>query len=359
MKNLKKRKLAKRVISMRGALAIGLLSLSTLSFTQMFQIKSPTEGTNQSFIFFDNGEVSTTRSYFPLDKEVKIFNIENLFVMPDDIKSAKANYFITTDGELYTLDAHGYVYHKEFYELDSKIKYYGGNYFITRSGHLHIVRNDGVILNYQSIGDYNLSKIKVVGGNYFITREGKLITINYKGYYADKSDQFIDKIKDIEIIGNNYFITKEGTVYTVGTELVAQLDINGNISYDEQGQVIPLLDSSKNKQYFSTVYRIENKNLKNSVLRVGGNYFFDSDHNIHTIAANGILDRGSSNRKLKINLDADKDRSNEYPVFFGNNYFVYEDGAIYTVDRNGYYYYIKELERRISKTNFESKINKK
>jgi hypothetical protein len=346
-------------VSMRGALAVGLLTLSTISFTQLFQIKGPTEGTNQSMIFFDNGEVSTTRSYFPQDEEVKLFNVESLFFMDGDVKEARANYFISANNELYTIDAHGYVYAKEFYNLDSKIKYFGGNYFITRSGHIHIIKNDGVIINYASIDGHDLSRLKVVGGNYFITKEDKLITINYKGYYADKTSELVDSVKDIEIIGNNYFITKKGVVYTIGTEVVAQLDANGNISFDANGNVIPLLNSNGNKQYFSTVYRNETKKELKSIIRAGGNYFFDNENNIHTISANGSLNRGADDRKLKIQLEEDKDRSNELPTNFGNNYFVYSDGAMYMVDRDGYYYFIKILDRRVSKTNFQEELNKK
>jgi hypothetical protein len=346
-------------VSMRGALAVGLLTLSTLSFTQMFKIKGETEGTNQSFIFFDNGEVSTTRSYFPQNDEVKLFDVENLFFMDGDIKESRANYFVTKDNELYTIDAHGYVYQKEFYSLDSQIKHFGGNYFITRSGHIHIVKNDGVIINYEKIGDHDLSRLKVTGGNYFITKEDKLITINYKGYYADKTSELVDDVKEIEVVGNNYFILKSGVVYTIGTEMVAQLDANGNISYTSGGDVIPLLDSTGNKQYFSTVYRYESENLSDSIVRSGGNYYFDVENNIHTISANGTLNRGAENRKLKVNLEVDKDRSRELPVHFGNNYFVYADGAMYMVDRDGYYYFVKALDRRVSKTNYAAKLNKK
>ena len=346
-------------VSMRGALALGLLTLSTLSFTQMFQIKGPTEGTNQSFIFFDNGEVSTTRSYFPLNDEVKLFNVENLFLMDNDVKEVRANYFVTSDNELYTIDAHGYVYNKEFYSLDSQIKHYGGNYFITRSGHIHIIKNDGVIINYESIGDHDLSRLKVVGGNYLITKEEKLITINYKGFYADKTMELVDSVKDIEIIGNNYFVLKSGVIYTIGTGIMAQLDANGNISYDANGNLIPLLDATGNKQYFSTVYRNETENSSESIIRSGGNYFFDIEKNIHTISASGTLNRGTENRKLKVNLEIDKDRSHELPVHFGNNYFVYADGAMYVVDRDGYYYFVKVIDRRVSRTNYAAKLNKK
>ena len=346
-------------VSMRGALAVGLLTLSTLSFTQMFQIKGETEGTNQSFVFFDNGEVSTTRSYFPLSDEVKLFNVENLFFLEGDIKESHANYFVTKDNELFTIDAHGYVYQKEFYSLDSQIKHFGGNYFITRSGHIHIVKNDGVIINYETMDNHYLSRWKVVCGNYFITKEDKLITINYKGYYADKTNELVDDIKDIEVTGTNYFILKSGVVYTVGTEIIAQLDANGNISYTGDGDVVPLLDSTGNKQYFSTVYRHESEIPSESIVRAGGNYFFDIEKNIHTVAANGSLNKGANNRKLKVNLDVDKDRSRELPVHFGNNYFVYADGAMYMVDRDGYYFFIKVLDRRVSKTNYAAKLNKK
>lgn len=344
-------------LSKRGFLTIALLTLSSLSFTQIFKIKEPTEGTNQSFVIFDNGEVSSIRSYFPEDEEIKLIDNDNLFILPSNIGETRANYLFDKDGELYTVDAHGYMYHKEFYRIDSKIKYYGGNYFITKSGQIHIIKNDGIIFSYAGIDGVDLTRIEVAGGNYFITKDDRLFTINFEGYYSDKTELFKDKAKEIKHLGNNYFITKEGIVYTSGTEIIAQIDASGNPALDENQNIIPLLDTKGRKQYFSVVYHYEKQKMTN-IVKLGGNYFFDNENHIHTVSSNGILDRGILNRKLKVNLKEDKDRSYEQPVHFGNNYFVYEDGAMYMVDREGYYYFVKQLNRRVQATNFQAKLNK-
>lgn len=348
-------------LSLRGILTAGLLTLSSLSFTSVFQELGPTEGTNQSYIIFDNGEVATTRSYFPNDDDVKLFDAEHMFVLPDSVDHAGANYLIDKDGELFTVDTHGFMYHKEFYYLDSSIKYHGGNYFVTRKGQFHIVRNDGFMLTYDGLGpqyeDDSVSKLSVVGGNFFVTRSGKLFVIQDNGYYVDKTAMMDFKAKDVRYTGNNYLITKEGVVYTFGTEVMAQMDNNGNVIYENNAPK-PLLDANGNKQYYAVVYKYDKVAYKN-IAKLGGNYFFDTDKNIHTIANNAVMDRGIVNRTLKVNISQDKDRSREYPTAFGNNYFVYSDGAMYTVDRLGYYYFLKKLERRISETNFYNKLNKK
>jgi len=346
-------------LSVRGILTVGLLTLSTLSFTSVFQIENATEGTNQSYIIFDNGEVSTTRSYYPQDEDVKLKDISHMFILPGNVDHAAANYLFDKDGELYTVDSHGYMYHKEFYYTDSSIKHYGGNYFVTKKGQFHIVKNDGFILNYDGLGteDDDIRKLSVVGGNYFVTRSGKLFVIQDNGYYVDKTDMMDFEAKDVKYKGNNYLITKEGAVYTFGTEVVAQIDANGNIVM-ENGAPKPLLDSNGNKQYYAVVYKYDKISYK-GIANLGGNFFFDTENNIHTIANNGVFDRGIVSRKLKINLTEDQDRSHELPISFGTNYFVYGDGAMYTVDRNGYYYFLKRLDRRVSDTTFHNKLNKK
>lgn len=348
-------------LSLRSILTVGLLTLSSLSFTSVFHDLAPTEGTNQSYIIFDNGEVSTIRSYYPNDEDVKLFDADHMFVLPGNVDHAGANYLIDKDGQLTTVDAHGFMYPKEFYYIDSGIKYHGGNYFVTKKGQFHIIRNDGFIFNYDGLGaqyeDDNITRLSVVGGNFFVTRSGKLFIIQDNGYYVDKSDMMDFEAKDVKYTGNNYLITKDGVVYTFGTEVVAQMDSSGNIVY-ENGAPKPLLDANGNKQYYAVVYKYDKINYK-SIAKIGGNYFFDTEKNIHTIANNGVFDRGIVNRKLKVNLTEDKDRSSEYPTAIGNNYFVYGDGAMYTVDRNGYYYFLKKLERRISETNFYNKLNNK
>lgn len=341
-------------LSMRGILTAGLLTLSSLSFTSVFQVKGQTEGTNQSYVLFDNGEISTTRSYYPQDDEVKLIDADHMFILPRQVDYAGANYLIDKDGELYTVDAHGYMYHKEFYYRDSSIKHYGGNYFVTKKGQFHIIKNDGIIFNYDGLGteDDDIRRLSVVGGNYFVTKSGKLYVVTDNGYYYDKTEMMDFKASDVKIKGNNYLITKDGAVYTFGTEVMKQIDGNGNMTNK------PLLDANGNKQYYAVVFKYDSIAYK-SIAKVGGNFFFDTENNIHTIANNGVFDRGIVSRKLKVQLSEDKDRSRELPVSIGNNYFVYGDGAMYTIDREGYYYFLKVLERRVSTTTFQHKLNKK
>lgn len=337
---------------MRSLLTTSFLCISSLAFSNVLSLNGPTEGTNQSYLLFDNGEVSTTRSYYPSDKEIKVIDADHMFLLPRNVYKTAANYILDKDGEIYTMDAHGYIYHKEFYYRDSSIRYFGGNYFVTKKGQFHIVKNDGIVFSYDGIESDSVKKLALVGGNYFITKRGNLFVVTDNGYYFNKTDLKDFKSNQVKIKGNNYLITKKGVVYTFGTEYVKEVDANGSLTNK------PLLDANGNKQYYAVVYKYSSTPFK-SISKVGGNYFFDSENNIHTISNNGVLDRGIVNRKLKIHLNEDKDRSAELPVEFGNNYFIYNDGAMYTVDRDGYFYYLKTLERRVSRTNFEHKLNKK
>ncbi len=343
--------------SLKLLLVVVLLSISLLGLTRNLDSVKVAKGTSQSFIFYDTGEVGSVRSYFLGENSNIIFDVEHLYLPENKLEEVKANYLVTREGEIYTVDANGFVYHKRYYELDSSIKHFGGNFFITRSGQIHIVRNDGVLIHYEEIEGVDLRRLEVVGGNFFITKDKRVFMIDFKGYYSEKTELFIDDVKDIEIIGHNYMVLKNNILYTFGSETVASLDSAGEVIRGEDNEVVALLDDNGEKQYYGAMYRFENIELE-SIVKVGGNYFFDKDFNIHTISLSGSYDRGISDRKVKVTSEYDIDRSSELPVFFGTNYFIYADGSFYLLDNEGYYYYVKKLTKRVAKTGFFHALNK-
>jgi len=342
--------------SLKFLLVITLLCISVAGLTRRFDIVVSSEGTAQSFVFYDTGEVGSVRSFFQGQSSNVLFDVEHLYLPESKIDAVRANYLRTSDGEIYTVDANGFVYHKRYYELDSSIMHFGGNFFVTRSGQIHIVRNDGAIIKYESIEGVDLRNLKVVGGNYLVTSDDRIFMIDFKGFYSEKTELFEDSLDDIKILGHNYIVLSNNVLYTFGSETVASLDESGEVIIDENNEAVALLDQNGEKQYYGAMYRYENIEFE-SIVKVGGNFFFDKDFNIHTISLSGSYDRGIADRKLKVVSEHDVDRSAELPAFYGTNYFVYEDGSFYLLDNDGYYNFVEILSKRVAMTGFAHELN--
>jgi hypothetical protein len=342
--------------SLKILLVITLLCISVAGLTRRFDTVINSEGTTQSFVFYDTGEVGSVRSFFLGENPNVLFDVEHLYLPENKIEAVRANYLFTGDGEIYTVDANGFVYHKRYYELDSSVKHFGGNFFVTRSGQIHVVRNDGVLIKYDEIEGVDLRRLKVVGGNYLITNDDRIFMIDFKGYYSEKTELFEDNIDDIKILGHNYMVMSNNILYTFGSETVATLSGTGEVILDDNNQVVAQLDENGQKQYYGAMYRYEDVEI-DSIVKVGGNFFFDKEFNVHTISLSGSYDRGIADRKLKVVSEHDEDRSAELPVFFGTNYFVYEDGAFYLLDNDGYYNFVEKLTKRVSMTGFAHELN--
>jgi uncharacterized lipoprotein NlpE involved in copper resistance len=344
-------------LGIKTIVAASLLTLSGLSFTSPHQAVKISAGISQSYIIFDNGQVAATKSYYGNDDQLKLIEADHLFKMPEKMEETKGNYFIDDDDTIHTVDANGYIYSKEDYELDSSIKHHGGNFFITRRGQLHIVRNDGIIAYYpDGITDVNIGRSKLVGGTYFISREEKLYVTTLDGNFSDKTQYFAHDYKDIKVKGHNYFITKDGTVYTNGQVPMQKYENNQPV-VDSDGKPVYVTNDDGTIKRIPILYKYDQVRYK-EISMAGGNFFFDNENNIHTISLDGQLDRGAVGRKLKVKYQND-DRAHDTPVAVGNNYFIYTDGAMFQVASDGYYYFLKTLDRRVGKTNFEAKINKK
>ncbi len=283
-------------------------------------------GSTHGYMVLDNGQVLTSRGYFPGANLVKMFKPDGFFVLPELVESTGTNYLVANNGSLYTSDVDGYFYKKPDYLYGKSIAEVGGSFFITKDDSAHIVMTNGIVVEHEDSDEDYFRKAKVVGGVYLITRSNELVVLNpINGGYAKFTGEFEEDASDVETIGHNYFIMEDGTLYTVGVT----------------------------KEGFS-VSKIGRSGLYKNLKKAGGNYFFDYKNNIHTISANGTFDGGNKDRRLKVTAAGlNKDRSNDEPQYVGGNYFVYDDGEVWMVDAQGTYYYLKTLPfyERVARTN--------
>lgn len=286
-----------------------------------------TVGLNQSYILMDNGKAFTVRSYAPTPEQnlVSLFRIDDFFFNLNEIEIKKSNYFIDRDDNIFTVSADGYMYKNANFETDSKIKHYGDTFFITRKGSVYVVNSEGFII--QNSEEFIEEKIKpeVMGANYIINKDNSIIMINPMTSMLHFLKQKID-VKEVDVHSNNFLTTKDGTLYTFG--FVQNTDLS----------------------YKGVVSKIQTP-FARQIAKVGGNFFFDRENNIHTISFSGLLDTGVLDRRAKVTLSLDsKDRSMMIPSQIGSNYFIYSDGAVYHIDSEGLFSHLTTIEPRVAFT---------
>jgi hypothetical protein len=294
-----------------------------LSFTTLAQ----PIGNTQSYMALSDGNVAIIKSHYDSEKPY-IIN-EQAFIMEGFVSELKSNYFTDQRGIISTVSHDGFIYDKFDYIIDSKIEHYGGTFFITRKKSLYIVRNDGLIYEYNEIEDFD--KVRVLGGNFFMTRDDRLFTVTSNGTWAEMTKFFMHKRKDIEHLGHNFMIMEDGSIYTIGEKEMSELDSYGN------------------KQYYNVVQKA-GKIDPNSVNILGGNFFLDTDQNIHTVSSDGVYNRGVFNRRVKVRI-GDRNFSNYEPVSVGTNYIVYPGNEIIMVANDGLFYYVGKLFQAVTLSN--------
>lgn len=286
-----------------------------------------TVGLNQSYILMDNGKAFTVRSYAPTPEQnlVSLFRIDDFFFNLNEIEVKKSNYFIDSDDNIFTVSADGYMYKNANFEVDSKIKHYGDTFFITRKGSVYVVNSQGFII--QNSSEFIEDKIRpqVMGANYIITKDNSIIMINPMTSMLHFLNQKIDA-DEVDVHSNNFLTTKDGTLYTFG--------FVQNTDYSYKG-IVSRLQTPFARQ----------------ISKVGGNFFFDRENNIHTVSFTGLLDAGVLDRRTKVNLSLDSvDRSTMRPTQIGSNYFIYSDGSVYIVDSEGLFSHLTTIEPRVGFT---------
>lgn len=322
---------------MKSILGVMLL-FSSLAFGQMQE----NIGHSNGYILLDNGNTYTVRSYFDANL-VPLFNPQGYFTMPEELEATGSNFYIDEEDVLYTTDTNGWLYQKMHYLDDHSISEAGGVFFITRkSGSqnkaAHIVMNNGMVVEHHAEGFDLFDSAYRMGGTYFMTRWGDVYIANpYDGKFYSTKDDVEIKRKKVVHYGHNYILTKKGDLTVIGFVPRSIRNKDGSIG----------------TKYVATIDQLDRNPEYTSLKLLGGNYFFNNKNEIVT-----INDQGQVNNRGKIIISSiGKDKSNEIPTIIGTNYFVYEDGEVYMIDKDGYFWFLKKLPfyERIGQTNFNYK----
>lgn len=239
----------------------------------------------QSYIVMDNGLIITTDAKgfaydigdyaFPLKITMKggqFFVEENkvlatidengvLFrkyeVMPEIVLGQGMNYFISSEGDIFTIDAQGLV-HLSKNEAFKGAANFGGNYFTVRTANgldLYVVTHTGEVVP-ASLEGLDMKSVIAFGGNYFMTNRGVLHTVSSEGTVISHAHK---RIGILQKRGGNFFTDSTGMIYTVAQD--------GRL-------ILPGLPIS----------------LKiNSINKLGSNYFLDLAGSLYTVDRDGNI----------------------------------------------------------------------
>lgn len=320
------------------------LLLSLMLCLQAFAAIDTKDGNTQSYIIHDTGEISTIKNYYN-PTSLHMFLVPDVFLhIKVNLKKAMGNYFVDEWESIYTVNKDGFVTKvDEVLFRAEDVAVYGHSYYIQDNNVLNIVRNDGIIVKYKDpIGEDNdITKVKVVGGSFFITEENKLVIVDPSGYFIDKSSHFRYKHEDVVKHGHNWYQTRDGKLFTIGFKPVME--------QGRDGVEVPKLDGHGNKRYYIALY-VQKETM--TIIRKGGNYFFDNQRNLHTVSSEGVLNMGEKNRKLKV-IDMEKNQYRNLPPNggYGLNYFIYEDGSVMQIDNAGQMWSLGKAQRRTARSN--------
>lgn len=242
----------------------------------------------QSYIIMENGIVVTT------DKAGYAYDFGH-YAYPQKITLKGGQYFVEENSILATIDENGLLYRKYEY-IPENIIGKGVNYFLSGEGELYTINAQGEVSIFE---DESLKTAAHFGGNYFavVTDSEKklanLYTVNKNGYHAQaKMDDF--KITDIVAFGGNYFMNNRGVVHTI--------DTNGVISPKTEMRIGIMMKKGGN--YFTDsngfLYTVAEDgtihlpavpatlNLQ-TITKMGSNYFLDLSGNLFVVDKDGNI----------------------------------------------------------------------
>lgn len=228
---------------------------------------------SQSYLIMENGIIVTT------DKDGFAYDIGQ-FTYPDQVTLKGGQYYVENNNVMVTIDERGGLFRK--YEIIPEIVLGKGiNYFISSLGELYTVDKQGVV---NIISDQNFLRAASFGGNYFtvaLDNEKKLMDI-YSVTHDGKSVKVETELKQKDVVayGGNYFMTTRGVLYTIsGDGLVSPkpeyrvgilLKKGGNYFTDSAGILYTVADDGTLKMPgLPMSLRV------GAISKLGSNYFLD------------------------------------------------------------------------------------
>lgn len=319
-----------------------LLFCLILTFKAM-AVTDQYDGNTQSYIIHDTGEVSTIKSYFTQDS-IWQFLLPDIFLHAKvNLKVAKGNYFVDEWDVITTVNKDGFSFTLDQVTYDAEdIDIYGHSYWINKDGSLHVVKNDGTIADYKKPfkdQDVDLNDVKIAGGTFMITDENKLIIVDPSGRITNKSKFFKYKWEQVKKWGHNWYQTSDGKIFTIGFKQLTQKNADGTeVLAFENGY----------RKYYAALYA---QKQTYEIARKGGNYFFDKYGNLSTISNDGFLNLNLGQQRSKFKMMDSNGKKRPFPAYYGINYFIYSDGAVYQVDNAGFVQDIGVVKRRVARSN--------
>lgn len=224
---------------MKNLLAMAIAAFSLSAFSQSYMIMdsgSVLTSDNAGFVY-DFGHTAFPQrvtlkggSFFVEDNSiiVTVDEMGNLFrkyeVIPETIIGKGINYFLSSQGELYTIDSKGMVH----FIVDENLKRavnFGGHYFTVATDDtnstldLYIINRDGVHVKAALPETLKIKDVVAFGGSYFVTNRGVLHTISLDGTVLAQPQV---RVGVLQRRGGNYFTDTNGMFFTVAEDGMLQ-----------------------------------------------------------------------------------------------------------------------------------------
>lgn len=283
-------------------------------------------GHSYGFMLLDNGKTYTIKSYY--DSEgVQMPQPLGFFTLPEEVEKSGSNYYIDKNDVIHTTDSDGYIY-KDMHYLDRHSPVdAGGVFFITRksgseSNAAHIVMVDGTIKEHHAEGFDLFDRASRFGGVYFVDPWGYIYIANpYDGKFYKAKKEFRAKKRWVKHYGHNYLLMNNGDLIVIGFAPRKYKDENGEIK----------------TKHIVTMKR-KKKEFKNTI-KHGGTFFFNNNNEMITINDRGVVKNSGQVAIESLNIE----KSQEIPEQLGTNYFIYDTGEAFMLDKDGVLWFLKKL----------------
>lgn len=172
----------------------------------------------QSYFIMNNGSTLTT------DKDGFIYDLGH-YAYPHKISLKGGVFFVEENSIIATVDENGMLFRK-YEHIPEKIKGKGINYFLSSEGELYTVdRTGGIKVHVQA----DFKSATRFGGRYFLLalEDGmvEIVTINLDGEFTRHPEMKM-KLIDIVSLGGTYLMDRRGIVHTINSwgEIISHAD---------------------------------------------------------------------------------------------------------------------------------------
>jgi hypothetical protein len=263
----------------------------------------------QSYMIMENGVVLTT------DQQGFVYDFGH-YALPQDVTLRGGRFFVEDSTVLAVVDDNGFL-HRSYQHIPEKIRGRGINYFLSSLGELFTIDGTGAVHYFQ---DDRFKRAENFGGIYFTVRlpeqpEPLIFTISADGQVHEVSEVSSPEA-EVEADGEEEAEAPAGAE----AENLKSLSIaafGGNYFMSSKSVLHTVASTGEVKAHPNAVVGV--------FVKRGGNYFTDAAGIIFTVTVNGDLIVPG----IPLNFDARR------VTRTGSNYFMDVFGRLYVVDRAG------------------------